>query len=352
MVIDLYGLSESDVRARYPAVYQMLFDRVRPERDAKSSASPDSAQYAREWWLHGKTRPSLRLALRGLNRYVATVETTKHRTFQFLDARILPDNMITVFALDDAADLAVLSSRIHVAWVLKAGGTLEDRPRYNKSVCFDPFPFPNTSQVQRTWLRALGEELDAHRKAQQAAHPKLTLTAMYNVLEKRRAGEPLDDKDREIDRAGLVGVLADIHARIDAAVAEAYGWPADLDDEEILIRLVDLNRERTAEEARGLVRWLRPEFQNPAGHVAKGQQTQMDVGPAETMGGKLIWPRELPRQISMVRDVLGDLGEATPEQVARRFTRGRAATVKPLLETLTAIGQARILEGARFTLSS
>ena len=55
---------------------------------------------------------------------------------------------------------------------------------------------------------------------------------------------------------------------------------------------------------------------------------------------------------AMVRDVLGDLGEATPEQVARRFTRGRAATVKPLLETLTAIGQARILEGARFTLSA
>lgn len=347
MVIDLFGLSEGDVRARFPGVYQHVLDKVKPEREQNNRAS-----YKRLWWVHGEPRGDFRPALADLPRYIATVETAKHRVFQFLDASILPDNKLVAIALQDAAHLAILSSKVHVSWALAQDTLLEDRPVYPKSRCFDPFPLPNLDGAQLACLRALGEELDAHRKAQQAAHPKLTLTAMYNVLEKRRAGEPLDDKDREIDRAGLVGVLADIHARIDAAVAEAYGWPADLDDEEILIRLVDLNRERTAEEARGLVRWLRPEFQNPAGHVAKGQQTQMDVGPAETMGGKLIWPRELPRQISMVRDVLGDLGEATPEQVARRFTRGRAATVKPLLETLTAIGQARILEGARFTLSS
>ena len=349
MVIDLFGLTDGQVRHQFPKVYQHLLDKVKPERDHNNREGRK-----KNWWIFGEALSTFRPALASVSRYIATVETSKHRIFQFLDSAILPDNKIVAIALQDAAQLAILSGRLHSVWALAAGSWIGygNDPVYAKSKCFDPFPFPNLDGDHLTRLRALGEELDAHRKAQQAAHPKLTLTAMYNVLEKRRAGEELNDKDREIDRAGLVGVLADIHARIDAAVADAYGWPADLDDEEILIRLVDLNRERAAEEARGLVRWLRPEYQNPAGHAAKGEQAQMDVGPAETTGGKLHWPRELPRQISMVRDVLGDLGEATPEQVARRFTRGRAATVKPLLETLTAIGQARILEGARFTLSA
>ena len=70
-----------------------------------------------------------------------------------------------------------------------------------------------------------------------------------------------------------VGILRDIHDRIDAETAAAYGWPVDLDDETILINLVDLNRARAAEEAAGHIRWLRPEYQNPAGHaaVAKGK---------------------------------------------------------------------------------
>lgn len=244
----------------------------------------------------------------------------------------------------------MLSSRIHVAWALKAGGTLEDRPRYNKSLCFDPFPFPDATEVQKSRLRALGEELDAHRKARQAAHPRLTLTALYNVLEKLRAGERIEGRDRETYDAGLVGILRDIHDRIDAAVAEAYGWPADLDDEAILTRLVDLNRARAAEEASGLVRWLRPDYQNPAGRIAaaRDRQAQLDVGAAPDAADKAPWPKALPEQIAAVRAVLSDMGEATPEQVARQFKHARASSVKPLLESLGALGQARLIEGGRF----
>ena len=59
---------------------------------------------------------------------------------------------------------------------------------YVKSRCFDPFPFPVCSDALKAKIRAVAEELDAHRKARQAEHPKLTLTQMYNVLEKLRAG--------------------------------------------------------------------------------------------------------------------------------------------------------------------
>ena len=222
-------------------------------------------------------------------------------------------------------------------------------PVYAKSKCFDPFPFPDPTEAQRTRLRQLGEQLDAHRKAQQKAHPKLTLTAMYNVLEKLRAGERIEGKDRETYDQGLIGILRDLHDQIDAAVADAYGWPATLTDDEILHRLVDLNRIRAAEEARGHIRWLRPDYQNPAGRaaVATGEQTTLDIGPADT-GTKAPWPKTLPEQIAAVRATLSDLGTATPEQVARQFQRARAGSVQPLLESLTALGQARIVDGGRF----
>lgn len=129
-----------------------------------------------------------------------------------------------------------------------------------------------------------------------------------------------------------MGILRDIHDRIDPEVAAAYGWPTDLDDGAILSRLVDLNRARAAEEAAGLVRWLRPDYQNPAGHAAaaKGQQAELDVGPVPDAADKALWPKALP------------------EQIAHQFKRARAASVKPLLESLSALGQARLIEGGRF----
>lgn len=349
MVIDLFGLSEVEVRTQFPAIYQHVLDKVKPERDANRDKP-----IRENWLIFGRPRSEIRPALEGLPRYIATVETAKHRIFQFLDAATLPDNKLIVLALDDAWHLAVLSSRIHETWALAAGSWLGvgNDPVYAKSKCFDPFPFPDAAQGQKTRLRALGEELDAHRKAQAAAHPKLTLTGVYNVLEKLRAGERIEGRDKNTYDQGLVGILKGIHDRIDAEVAAAYGWPADEDDEAILTRLVDLNRARAAEEGQGLVRWLRPDYQNPAGRAAvvKGRQVELDVGATETGSDKAPWPKALPEQIAAVRAALSDMGEATPEQVARQFKRGPSPTVKLLLESLTALGQARIVEGSRFAI--
>jgi hypothetical protein len=136
-VIDLYGMSETQVRDRYPAVYQHVATTVKPHRVQNNRAS-----YRDNWWLFGEARSELRKALAGMTRYIATIETAKHRVFQFLPMSILPDNMLVCIALEDAYGLGVLSSRISVAWALQMGGTLEDRPRYSKTQCFDPFPFP------------------------------------------------------------------------------------------------------------------------------------------------------------------------------------------------------------------
>jgi hypothetical protein len=168
----------------------------------------------------------------------------------------------------------------------------------------------------------------------------------YNVLEKLRAGEPIEGKDKEIYDQGLVGLLRDIHDRIDAAVAEAYGWPADLPDEDILFRLVALNQDRAEEEARGKIRYLRPDYQNPTGVQAQARDGTLALGdaPADPKA-KPPWPKSMPDQVAAVRDALADLGQATPDQVARRFKRARGATVKTLLDGITALGLAEPGEG-------
>ena len=140
----------------------------------------------------------------------------------------------------------------------------------SKSTCFETFPFPDATPDQQARIRALAEQLDAHRKRQQAQHPTLTLTGIYNVLAKIRTGEALTAKDKTIHEHGLVSVLQTLHDELDAAVLAAYGWsdlPASA-SETLLERLVALNAERAREEAAGHIRWLRPAFQNPQATLA------------------------------------------------------------------------------------
>lgn len=367
MVIDLFGLREDQVLSQFPAVYQWIHDRVRAERIGKVNSSKDSQEYARNWWLFGKPRQTMRDALAGLSRYIATVETAKHRAFMFHDSSILPDNMLISFAVSDAYSLGVLSSRVHEVWTLAAGGRLGygNDPRYTKSRCFDAFPFPIPKPELQQLIAGLAEQLDAHRKKQQALHPDLTLTGMYNVLEKLRSGETLTAKEKVIHEQGLVSVLKQIHDDLDAAVFDAYGWPHDLTDEQILERLVALNAERAAEEARGLIRWLRPEFQNPgAGGVqkhidladdeaetptAKQSKAAKTTTKAAQPAGKVAWPKTLSGQVQAVSQHLAAAAKpVTPEDVAKGFTRGKVDDVTELLDALVTLGKARTTRGGKY----
>ncbi|MGV9006445.1 MAG: DNA methyltransferase [Brevundimonas sp.] len=372
MVIDLDGLSAEEVRRTYPEVYQHLLERVKPERDSNNEA------YRREyWWLFGRKNTLMRGFLAGLPRYIATVETTKHRVFQFLDADILPDNMLVNVGSADGWILAVLSSRVHTTWAPVLGGWLGygNDPRYSKSRCFDPFPFPDASEALRATLRALGEELDATRKTVQAEHPDLTLTGLYNVLEKVRAGTPLDAKDTDVKARGRVLILKDLHDQIDRATMHAYGWDdlieepfpsadggrvgmgvkavgADGTDgassgqtvtpnpgpspikgegrsEIILERLVALNAERAKEEAAGHVRWLRPDYQIPrfAKGAAAPKSGELDLGTVVALGSKKdgglpAFPKDKGEQVMAIRAVLQAAGKPMDAAAVSRAFKG------------------------------
>ena len=374
-VIDLFGLSADEVRAQYPATYQWVLERVKPERDQNNRAT-----YRDNWWVFGEARRDWRAMASGLSRYIATIETTKHRVFQFLDAAILPDNKLINIAVADALLLGILSSRVHIAWSFKAGSWLGvgNDSVYVKTACFEKFPFPAPTPAQADAIRQLAEQIDAHRKRQQAAHPGLALTGLYNVLEKLRSGEALGAKDKALHEQGLVSVLRTLHDELDRAVFAAYGW-ADLADalvglpgattplpdkpdtqaaaeEELLARLVALNAARAAEEAQGQVRWLRPAYQHP-GRAAPGPQAAIDtpddaspepaaaVGTAGTVGklaaaaaAKAAWPKTMRDQIAAVLASLHPAPLAAAA-VAATFKRSPMASVQAVLDALEDLGR-------------
>ena len=293
------------------------------------------------------------------------METAKHRILMFMAADTLPDNMLVAIGSEDAFHLGVLSSRVHIVWALHSGATLEDRPRYSKSRCFDPFPFPAADDLQKARIRRIAEDLDAHRKRVLADHPHRTLTSLYNVLEKRRAGTApadLPPPDRRIFDDGLVLILKDLHDRLDTAVAAAYGWPVDLPEQDLLTRLVALNHARAAEEAAGTIRWLRPDYQIPRFGTAS-EKLDLRGGQAASTA---ITPAAIPAfpapafptndDVAQAAAILSALFAAqsplTPDALAATFRGGRRnlPRIQATLAALTRLGHLATQDGQTFTL--
>jgi hypothetical protein len=348
-IVDFFGLTVEEVMNRFPSAYQHLFLYAKPDREQNRNP-----QFAKTWWVIGHPRQAFRNFTRGLERYIVTVETSKHRIVGFLPSTTTPDSTLVTFGLHDAFFLGVLTSRIHVVWALATGGRLGvgDDPRYNKTRCFETFPFPTATEAQQTRIRDLAERLYAHRKRQQAQHPKLTLTDLYNVLEKLRAGAPLDARELLTHEHGLVTVLRQLHDDLDAAVAEVYALPLTAPDDAILAHLCALNVKRAAEERTGHIRWLRPSFQNP---TSTATQTTLATGEAETVtakarpAAKLAWPKTLAAQAQAVRGAL--LTVAAPADaatLAKTFKGAKTDRIEDILETLASLGQARTLPDGRF----
>jgi hypothetical protein len=180
-----------------------------------------------------------------------------------------------------------------------------------------PISFPDPPPGLRAAVAAIAEELDAHRKARMAAFPHLTLTRLYNVLAAIRAGTKLSPEERDVHDAGQVTILRTLHDRLDAAAADAYGWPRDLSDAEIVARVVALNAGRAAEEAAGTVRWLRPAYQAPMQPVRTVQQTALMVDTEAKTAGRR-WPKDEPAQFVALRAALRN-GPIAATDIARRF---------------------------------
>ncbi len=185
----------------------------------------------------------MREALHDKARYIVTPRVSKHRMFVWLKVGVLANDRTFVVARDDDYFFGVLHSRIHEVWSLATSsrhGVAGDIV-YNNTTCFETFPFPwppgkepkrdprvkAIAQAARELVQQRDAWLNPHPSPSQGEGPgmrvKRTLTNLYN------------ERPTWLDLA---------HRKLDEAVLDAYGWPHDISDEEILARLLALNLER------------------------------------------------------------------------------------------------------------
>jgi hypothetical protein len=252
------------VAADWPDLLDIVVRRVKPERLAQKDA------FGRKfWWRFMRTRPELAEAKRHLERVLVTCSTSKHRTFTFVSSELVIDKQNVVFADSTAQFFSVMSSRLHEVWSTFFSSTLEDRLVYTPSDCYDSFAFPVAFETSGK-LEEVGKAYYEFR-ADLMVRNKEGLTKTYN-----RFHDPNEDSP-DIVR------LRELHAAMDRAVLDAYGWNdiqpvcefvPEFDDEgdeddngrpkkkkyrykwpeaihdEVLARLLELNRQRAEEERR------------------------------------------------------------------------------------------------------
>ncbi len=123
--------------ALFEAPFDHILRIVKPEKAAVRNEAE-----RRKWWLHARTAPDMRAALISLSRFVATSIVAKHRIWVWRPAIVLASHAVCVAARADDTTFGILHSRFHELWSLRMGTSLEDRPRYTPTTCFETFPFP------------------------------------------------------------------------------------------------------------------------------------------------------------------------------------------------------------------
>jgi type II restriction/modification system DNA methylase subunit YeeA len=254
-IIDFASLPEHEA-VLYELPFQYLIDHVMLVRKSNSEERTSS-----KWWLHRRSGEDIRLALKNMERFIVTPRVSKFRLFVWFKNPTFPDSATFAIARSDNTAFGILHSRFHELWSLRTCTWLGkgNDPRYTPTTTFETFPFPEgiltdpdpdarfpaiaeaanrLNELRENWLNPpewierVPEVIPGYpdritpKPGHEADLKKRTLTNLYN------------QRPQWLDNA---------HKTLDKAVAEAYGWtdytPA-MPDEEILSRLLELNRQR------------------------------------------------------------------------------------------------------------
>lgn len=260
-----YGwtMSEEDA-ALYELPFAHVLDAVKPEREGNNREL-----YRRFWWRHMEPRPGMWAALRPLPRFIITPRVSKHRLFVWRSSPVVPDSAVIAIARDDDTTFGTLHSRFHELWSLRMGTWLGvgNDPRYTPTTTFETFPFPQgltpdlppssfaadpravdiakasarLNELRENWLNP--PDLVRREPEVVPGYPDRLLPVSEEaaqVLSKRTLTNLYNERPAWLQHA---------HEALDEAVAAAYGWPAELSDDEVLARLFALNQERAAAQS-------------------------------------------------------------------------------------------------------
>ncbi|HEY5310967.1 MAG TPA: DNA methyltransferase [Pirellulales bacterium] len=274
-IVDFGTDATESEAALYEAPFALVRQRVLPDRQKNKRQS-----YRDKWWLHVESRPAMRRALFSLERFVATISVGKHRVFAWMARPTLPDHQLFVFGGPTNSFFGVLHSRPHEVWARAQGTQVREREsgfRYTATTCFDTFPFPGPIQVAGKSIAGAARELDELRNnwlnpPEWTREEVLEFPGSVDGPWARYVQQPngqgigtvryprLVPKDADAAKKLAKRTLTNLynerptwldfaHKKLDAAVFDAYGWPADLSDDDLLARLLALNLQRAAAEA-------------------------------------------------------------------------------------------------------
>ena len=250
-----WTMSEGDA-ALYEEPFRWVKEHVYPMRQQNRREA-----YREYWWRHVEPRQGMWRALDGLTRYITTARVAKHRLFVWCDARICPDSRLIVIARDDDTAFGILHSRFHEVWSLRLGswhGKGND-PSYTPTTTFETFPFPASLAPDMLAADYVDDPraaaiADAARRLVELRDRWLDPPEWVEWVDEPVPGYPKRPVPREQDAAKALKTrtltnlyndrpqwLADAHAALDAAVAEAYRWPVDISDDDALGELLALN---------------------------------------------------------------------------------------------------------------
>ncbi|MFZ3374048.1 MAG: DNA methyltransferase [Chthoniobacterales bacterium] len=275
-IIDTRDLELADA-SRYEGPFSVVVERVKPLREKNND------RWLRaNWWRPQRMRPEMRAAIQNMARFICTPTTSTHRIFSWVQHPVIPDHKLVVIAREDDFDFGVFHSRIHETWSRAVVGTQlrekESGQNYNVDTAVETFAFPRPTSEQADAIRTAARELNGLREnwlnpAEWTATRALEFPGSANgpwsrfVHEPDERGigtvrypriEPRDDEcAKKIAKRTLTNLynerptwLTHAHAKLDGAVAAAYGFPVDLGDDGILERLLALNRERASQEGK------------------------------------------------------------------------------------------------------
>jgi type II restriction/modification system DNA methylase subunit YeeA len=248
---------------REASLYEAPFTHI--ERYVKSVRFTNRREsYKTFWWRHVEPRPGMWRALSGLERFIVTPEVSRHRLFAWLRPPVMPDHKLQVIASDHDAVFGILHSRIHKAWSLRLGSWhgVGNDPRYTIGTTFETFPFPEglTPSRPAAFYNANSRAMTiamAARRLDGLRCNWLNPTDLVRAVPEVAPGYPerllpiSDDAAAILKTRTLTNLynqrptwLDNAHHDLDEAVALAYGWPADISDDDALARLLELNRVR------------------------------------------------------------------------------------------------------------
>ena len=268
----------------YMVPFEDVKQYVKPARDKNRDR-----QRRENWWRLGRSGSDLRTALSGLTCFIATPRVSKHRLLAFICDGTLPDTRVVAVASEDNYFFGVLHSTCHELWSLGTSSRhgVGNDPTYNSTTCFETFPFPwppgdeplEDPRVQAIAAAAkdLVEKRDRWLNPEEWTREEIlefsgTVGGRWDrfidretVIDKGTFSvgtvryPQLVPRDADCAKSLKKRTLTNLynqrptwldlaHQRLDQAVLEAYGWPHDLSDEQILEHLLALNLSRAADQ--------------------------------------------------------------------------------------------------------